>query len=79
MPGKRCGSRRHCEIDQIGGTLVVRDIGSRNGTFVNGKQVIQAHLLPEARLTVGLSSFEVHYRRKGQSSAERRHAAACQR
>lgn len=32
-------SRRHCEIDVVGGTLVVRDLKSRHGTFVNGHAV----------------------------------------
>ena len=67
-------SRHHCEIGQINGTLVVRDIGSRHGTFVDGARVTEAHLLPGAKLTVGLSSFEVQYQRKG-SSAERPYAA----
>jgi pSer/pThr/pTyr-binding forkhead associated (FHA) protein len=71
-------SRRHCQIDQINGTLVVRDIGSRHGTFVNGERVSQAHLLPGARLTVGLSSFEVQYQRDGESEAEHPYAAVCE-
>ncbi|MHC4405551.1 MAG: FHA domain-containing protein [Planctomycetota bacterium] len=71
-------SRRHCEIDQLDGTLVVRDIGSRHGTFVNGEQVAQAHLLPGDKLTVGLSSFEVQYKRRAKSSAEHEHTATCQ-
>ena len=29
-------SRVHCEISEINGTLVVRDLGSQNGTLVNG-------------------------------------------
>ena len=71
-------SRRHCEIDQISGTLVVRDIGSRNGTFVDGERVTQAHLLPGAKLAVGLNSIEVQYKRKRKSPAERPYAAVCQ-
>ena len=56
-------SRRHCEIDQINGTLVVRDLGSKHGTAVNGEYAAQTHLLPGDRLTIGLTSFEVHYKR----------------
>ena len=29
-------SRRHCEVLPEGDTLMVRDLGSSNGTFVNG-------------------------------------------
>ncbi len=32
-------SRRHCQISVESGALKVRDLGSRNGTFVNGKRV----------------------------------------
>lgn len=55
-------SRVHCEIDQISGTLVVRDLESRNGTLVNGEHIQEAHLLPGDRLTVGMTSLEVRYK-----------------
>jgi hypothetical protein len=61
-------SRVHCEISELSGTLLVRDLDSRNGTLVNGQYVKQAHLLPGDRLTVGLTSFEVHYRRSRRKS-----------
>ena len=32
-------SRRHCQLDQNNETLEVRDLGSRNGTFLNGQRV----------------------------------------
>jgi pSer/pThr/pTyr-binding forkhead associated (FHA) protein len=32
-------SRKHCQISVESGALKVRDLGSRNGTFVNGKKV----------------------------------------
>ena len=57
-------SRRHCEIDHIGGTLNVRDLGSTHGVFVNGFHVGQALLMPGDRLTVGMTSFRVHYERE---------------
>ena len=61
-------SRVHCEISEISGNLLVRDLGSTNGTLVNGKQVNESHLLPGDRLTVGLTSFEVHYRHSRKKS-----------
>ena len=61
-------SRVHCEISEISGTLLVRDLDSRNGTLVNGQYVKEAHLLPGDRLTVGLTSFEVHYQRNRKTS-----------
>jgi pSer/pThr/pTyr-binding forkhead associated (FHA) protein len=47
-------SRRHCELHQDMGNLIVRDLGSSNGTFVNGKRVLgQQALKPGDVLTVG--------------------------
>ena len=56
-------SRVHCEISEIDGILLVRDLDSHNGTLVNGEHIKEAHLLPGDRLTVGLTSFEVQYER----------------
>jgi len=57
-------SHYHCKIDQIGGTLVVRDLGSKNGTFVNGVYVTESHLMPGDKLTVGQTKFRAHYKRR---------------
>ena len=46
-------SRIHCEIDQINGRLVVLDLESRHGTFVNGCKVAFAHLMPGDKLLLG--------------------------
>ena len=55
-------SRRHCELAESDGVLVVRDLGSTHGTFVNGRQVTEARLRPEDKLTIGLTSFVADYR-----------------
>ncbi len=52
-------SRRHCEINQDGGVLRVRDLGSRNGTLVNGKKIADAVLNPGDTLQVGPVSLAV--------------------
>ena len=52
----------HCEIDHQNGLLVVRDLNSRHGTFVNGVRVRRAYLWPGDKLTVGLASFAVRYK-----------------
>jgi len=52
-------SRRNCEIVRIDGSLVVRDLGSKNGTLVNGQHVKEASLTPGDRLTVGMTTFVV--------------------
>jgi transcriptional regulator with PAS, ATPase and Fis domain len=46
-------SRFHCEIDPTSGRPIVRDLGSLNGTVVNGVSVGEAHLRDGARLTLG--------------------------
>ena len=32
-------SRRHCELNRNDNTLKIRDLGSHNGTFLNGEQI----------------------------------------
>jgi hypothetical protein len=60
-------SRRHCEIFEADGALHVRDLGSLNGTFVNGERVSEAELPHQAELTVGPLTFRAEY---GQAAAE---------
>lgn len=38
-------SRRHCELLPSNGDWVVRDLGSSNGTYVNGGRVMNSHTL----------------------------------
>lgn len=54
----RWASRRHCMLEVVEGRLVVRDLGSKHGTFVNNQPVQQAVLDSGDVLTVGMSSFE---------------------
>ncbi len=47
-------SRRHCELFEEGDQLILRDLGSSNGTFVNGKRVLGRQALkPGDILTIG--------------------------
>ena len=52
-------SRKHCEINHDGGILRVRDLGSRNGTLVNGKKIADAVLNPGDTLHIGPVSFAI--------------------
>lgn len=54
-------SRRHCQIEEVEGVLIVRDLESKNGTYVNGHQVSEARLLPGHRLTMGEAGLLVSY------------------
>src|SRR5512145_2706949 len=46
-------SRRHAEIVETGAGWHVRDLGSRNGTLVDGIHVTEAVLEPLAELRIG--------------------------
>lgn len=50
-------SREHAEIRDIDGVLHVVDLGSRNGTIVNGKKVKQAALAGGDKLAIGDTLF----------------------
>jgi pSer/pThr/pTyr-binding forkhead associated (FHA) protein len=53
-------SRHHCVLLIEEGRVVVRDLGSRNGTFVNGEKIEGDRALENAdRLTVGRLELEV--------------------
>jgi pSer/pThr/pTyr-binding forkhead associated (FHA) protein len=54
-------SQRHCELYEVDGSLAVRDLGSRNGTLINGAYVERSVVMPGEKLTVGLSRFIVSY------------------
>src|SRR5262249_24810336 len=46
-------SRFHCDISLNDGHPVVRDLGSRNGTLVDGVSVLQAHLRSGSTIMLG--------------------------
>ncbi|MFO0554452.1 MAG: sigma 54-interacting transcriptional regulator [Polyangiaceae bacterium] len=46
-------SRRHCEVRREGGAVLVRDLGSKNGTFVEKIAVREAFLEPKAHVSIG--------------------------
>lgn len=50
-------SRRHAEVRRLGDGFVVTDLGSRNGTRVNGQPVEERELSGGETITVGRSTF----------------------
>jgi pSer/pThr/pTyr-binding forkhead associated (FHA) protein len=52
-------SRKHCEICVEQNKLTIRDLHSKNGTFVNDQQVEDAHLNPGDRISFGPVMFVV--------------------
>jgi pSer/pThr/pTyr-binding forkhead associated (FHA) protein len=53
-------SKLHCVIVKTDGLLILRDLGSTNGTRVNGQRVRRAALLPNDQLAIATFKFRVH-------------------
>lgn len=52
-------SKVHCVLVRTDGLVLVRDLGSTNGTRVNGQRVRRAALLPNDKLTIANFKFTV--------------------
>ena len=52
-------SKMHCIIVRTDGLLLLRDLGSTNGTRVNGQRVRRAALLPNDQLSIANYKFRV--------------------
>lgn len=55
-------SRRHAQVALDDGEVVVTDLGSTNGTFVNGRKVTRAAVQPGDELAIGTSRLRVEVR-----------------
>lgn len=53
-------SKLHCAIARTDGLLFIRDLGSTNGTKVNGQRVTRGALLPGDELCFAGTKFRVH-------------------
>src|SRR3954453_5297890 len=54
-------SKLHCVIVKTDGVLLVRDLGSTNGTRVNGQRVRRAALLPNDALAIANLKYKVKF------------------
>jgi len=52
-------SRKHAKLSTLGGGLTLVDLGSTNGTFVNGARVTQTELKEGDRVLIGTSIMRV--------------------
>lgn len=50
-------SRRHCQLSQNEETVKVRDLGSRNGTYLNGKRIEEATVEAGDYIKIGPLTF----------------------
>jgi len=53
-------SKQHCILVKTDGLIYLRDLGSTNGTRVNGQRVIRGALLPGDQLSLSGISFKIH-------------------
>jgi len=63
-------SSHHCEIILKGSEVVIHDLGSTNGTFINGQQITEATLKPSQILRLG--QVEVRLESDQPSSAQKK-------
>lgn len=54
-------SGTHCELTLVDGYWHVRDLGSRNGTKVNGERISGHRLAPDDKLSVARHEYEIRY------------------
>src|SRR5690606_27346493 len=72
-------SRRHAKISLQGGVVSIEDMGSTNGTFVNGEKVQQATLQEGDRVLIGTSILKLVSIPNDPSSSRRPDAVANRR
>lgn len=54
-------SRQHCRLEREGGTYILTDLGSLNGTYVNWQRVTRLPLADRDRIQVGNSLLQFAY------------------
>lgn len=50
-------SRRHCQLNHDDGILKIRDLDSRNGTYLNGKRIKEAVIQAGNSIKIGPLTF----------------------
>lgn len=54
-------SRRHAEVRVEGGRLVAADLGSTNGTFVDGERISTAEVVDGSQIKIGRSTLVIRF------------------
>ena len=57
-------SRRHCRLDLVDGKVHITDLGSLNGTIVNGQYIpenVSVELDNQSRFSIGSLTFELEF------------------
>ena len=58
-------SRRHLEVERTARGLLLRDLGSRNGSWVDGRQVGAAYVEPGDKIALGKTKLQVKQQSRG--------------
>ncbi len=67
---KKC-SREHCRLYNYAGSFTVEDAGSRNGTFVNGRRIVDFTPMKSGdKIKIGKSIFIISNKAMGDKLAE---------
>ena len=61
-------SSRHTRIERKPGGFLLRDLRSRNGTFVNGARIFEAQLSNDDRIRIGHTDFHFTWKKAAESS-----------
>lgn len=69
-------SRKHCRVDCAGSSMIVRDLGSTNGTLVNGESVTRVLCDAGDTLRIGDFQFQLETVSEAQFAAISSNAAA---
>ena len=69
VPGDGYMSGRHFAVENTGDTLFVHDLGSSNGTFVNGSRVDRAPAAAQDLIAAGSSKFRLHLEEEDPAAA----------
>lgn len=62
-------SRKHCELSQQDGVVILQDLGSLNGTIVDGELIGKTELPPGRKFSIGPIIFQTIYERPDDSPA----------
>src|SRR3954469_19465466 len=60
-------SRRHLELERTPAGLVVRDVDSRNGSFVEGRRVLRPYFEPRDKVRLGKTKLSTRLETKATS------------
>jgi pSer/pThr/pTyr-binding forkhead associated (FHA) protein len=63
-------SRRHCQLNYDDGVLKIRDLDSRNGTYLNGKRIDEAVIQAGDSIKIGPLTFILQIDGQPQTIAE---------